>query len=191
MFIWGLLYSKCQLSKKLVVKESSLWRLLFLIIHQQIRSSSWVDREAVWCVQWRRIGLKRNQEARLVLRPCPSCRGRKRVRNSVKQSQTSELYALHLHCQLSSSSNPGTALLRGAVWCCLCFTSRSLSSIGPSFSTCPNETYSFWQNGSRICGLSPQRGWDLAKVASDKGRVTYSCEWGVWFWEQPCLIFNS
>lgn len=124
MFIWGLLYSKCQLSKELVVKESSLWRLLFLIVPQQIGSSSWVDREAVWCVQRRRIGLKRNQEARLVLRPCPSCRGRKRVRNSVKQSQPSELYALHLHCQLSSSSNPGTALLRGAVWCCLCFTSR-------------------------------------------------------------------
>lgn len=102
--------------------------------------------------------LKRNQEARLVLRPCPSCRGRKRVRNSVKQSQPSELYALHLHCQLSSSSNPGTALLRGAVWCCLCFTSRSLSSIRPSFSTCPNETYSFWQNESRMCGLSPQSG---------------------------------
>lgn len=47
MFIWGLLYSKCQLSKDLVVKESNLWRLLFLITHQQMRSCSWVDREAV------------------------------------------------------------------------------------------------------------------------------------------------
>lgn len=76
------------------------------------------------------------------------------------------------------------------VWCCLCFTSRR-SWLHQAKLLHPPLRQSFWQNESGMCGLSPQRGWDLAKVASEKGRVTCSCEWGVWFWEKPYHIFNS
>lgn len=96
----GASYSKCQLSKELLVKESSVWRLLFLITYQQIRSFFWVGREAVRSVLCRRIGPKENQDTRLDLRSCPSCRERKRVRNRVKQSKPCDLCAFHLHCQL-------------------------------------------------------------------------------------------
>lgn len=144
-FIWSLLYSKYQVSKESVVKESSLWRLLFFITYQQIRSYFWVGREAVWSVLCRGIGPKGKPEGRLDLRPCPSCRERKRVRNRVTQSKPCELYAFHLHCQwfLSSSlgashpspcsgaADPGAASVQGA---------EGLSSTVPSFSTCHNDS---------------------------------------------------
>lgn len=120
---------------ELVVKESSLWRLLFLITFQQIRFSFWVGREAVWFVLCRTIGPKGNLEVRLDLRPCPSCRERKRVRNRVKQSKPCDLYAFHLCCQLQFSNSPEA---------CACFGEQDpravsdppagFGSIMPSFS---------------------------------------------------------
>lgn len=66
------------------------------------------------------------------------------MRKRVKQSQILELYALPLHCQLSSSSNPGTALLRGAESGAVSvLEAGALGFISPSFSTCPNDSQSF------------------------------------------------
>jgi len=84
---------------ELVVKENSLWRLLFLTTYQQIKSTLWLDREAVQSVLCRRTGPKGNQEARQDLKLCPSRRERKRLRSRVKQGEPYELYAFPLHCQ--------------------------------------------------------------------------------------------
>lgn len=78
------------------------------------------------------------------------------MRKKVKQSQFFELYALPLHCQLSSSSNPGTALLKEAEsGAASVLQAGGLGSINPSFSTCPHDRAS--GKMSHVCVGCPLR----------------------------------
>lgn len=190
MFIWALLYSKCQLSEELVVKENSLWRLFFLITHQQIRSSSWGDRRQCDVCSAEELAQKETKKQGWSSGLAPAAEGgRGWGREWSKLEQ--RLSCMHSLCIASCPPAVTQALPCSGQQSLVLPLFFKQEVLAPSAQASPLApmTVRAWQSESPMY-LSPQRGWDLAKVASDKGRETSGCEWGVWFWEQPCHIFT-